>query len=163
MYDCDSTTVQYCIIGEGLYNSRNSKGARAYATQWGGEHSTMHHCLITNCNNRTPRFNGVRDNSNNPGDHDQFVDSEFFNNFSDSGNIGRGKPSATVFDQCLALITSTTALKPCLQYKSGAGKISMDNTCLLPDLDITDLQKFIKLFKRIRIQKLDSSLMIVNI
>ena len=83
-----------------------------------------------------------------------------FNNFSDSGNIGRGKPSATVFDQCLALITSTTALKPCLQYKSGAGKISMDNTCLIPDLDITDLQKFIKLFKRIRIQKLDSSLMV---
>ncbi len=83
-----------------------------------------------------------------------------FNNFSDSENIGRGKPSATVFDQCLALITSTTALKPCLQYKSGAGKISMDNTCLLPDLDITDLQKFIKLFKRIRIQKLDSSLMV---
>lgn len=83
-----------------------------------------------------------------------------FNNFSDSGNIGRGKPSATVFDQCLALITSTTALKPCLQYKSGAGKISMDNTCLLPDLDITDLQKFIKLFKRIRIQKLDSPLMV---
>ena len=83
-----------------------------------------------------------------------------FNNFSDSGNIGRGKPSATVCDQCLALITSTTALKPCLQYKSGAGKISMDNTCLLPDLDITDLQKFIKLFKRIRIQKLDSSLMV---
>ena len=83
-----------------------------------------------------------------------------FNNFSDSGNIGRGKPSATVFDQCLALITSTTALKPCLQYKSGAGKISMDNTCLLPDLDITDLQNFIKLFKRIRIQKLDSSLIV---
>lgn len=86
-----------------------------------------------------------------------------FNNFSDSGNIGRGKPSATVFDQCLALITSTTALKPCLQYKSGAGKISMDNTCLLPDLDITDLQKFIKLFKRIRIQKLDSSLMVAKV
>ena len=83
-----------------------------------------------------------------------------FNNFSDSGNIGRGKPSATVFDQCLALITSTTALKPCLQYKSGAGKISMDNTCLIPDLGITDLQNFIKLFKRIRIQKLDSSLMV---
>lgn len=80
MYDCDSTTVQWTIIGEGLYNSKNSKGARAYATQWGGEHSTMHHCLITNCNNRTPRFNGVRNESKNPGEHDQFVDSEFFNN-----------------------------------------------------------------------------------
>lgn len=82
-----------------------------------------------------------------------------FNAFSDSGNIGRGKPSATVFDQCLALITSTTALKPCLQYKSGTGKISMDNTCLIPDLDLSDLRNFIRLFKRIRIQKLDSSLM----
>lgn len=83
-----------------------------------------------------------------------------FNAFSDSGNIGRGKPSATVFDQCLALITSTTALKPCLQYKSGTGKISMDNTCLIPDLDLSDLRNFIRLFKRIRIQKLDSSLMV---
>ena len=83
-----------------------------------------------------------------------------FNSFSDSGNIGRGKPSATVLDQCFALITSTTALKPCLQYKSGVGKVSTDNTCLIPDLDISDLQNFIKLFKRIRIQKLDSSLMV---
>ena len=83
-----------------------------------------------------------------------------FNAFSDNGNIGRGKPSATVFDQCLALITSTTALKPCLQYKSGAGKLSIDNTCLIPDLDISDLRDFIRLFKRIRIQKLDSSLMV---
>ena len=83
-----------------------------------------------------------------------------FNAFSDNGNIGRGKPSATVFDQCLALITSTTALKPCLQYKSGVGKISTDNTCLIPDMNISDLQDFIRLFKRIRIQKLDSSLMV---
>ena len=83
-----------------------------------------------------------------------------FNAFSDNGNIGRGKPSATVFDQCLALITSTTALKPCLQYKSGTGKLSIDNTCLIPDLDISDLRDFIRLFKRIRIQKLDSSLMV---
>lgn len=80
MYDCDSTTVQWCIIGEGLYNSRNAKGARSYAMQWGGEHTTMHHTLITNCNNRMPRFNGVRSESKNRGDHDQFVDSEFFNN-----------------------------------------------------------------------------------
>ncbi|NPD91932.1 pectate lyase family protein [Xylanibacter muris] len=96
MYDCDSTTVQYCIIGEGLYNSKNTKGARAYATQWGGEHSTMHHCLITNCNNRTPRFNGVRDNSNNPGDHDQHVDSEFFNNVI----FNWGKPNSVYGGEC---------------------------------------------------------------
>lgn len=83
-----------------------------------------------------------------------------FNRFTDKGTFQRGKSKATVFDQCLALITSTTALKPCLQYKSGARKITMDNTCLIPDLNITDLQNFIKLFKRIRIQKLDNSLMV---
>lgn len=83
MYDCDSTTVQWTIIGEGLYNSKHNKGARAYATQWGGEHSTMHHCLITNCHNRCPRFNGVRDEAdlqNGHHNHDAQVDSEFANN-----------------------------------------------------------------------------------
>lgn len=79
-YDTDYTTIQWCIIGEGLYNSKNSKGARAYAMQWGGEHSTMHHTLITNSMSRSPRFNGVRSVSNNPGDHDRYVDSEFANN-----------------------------------------------------------------------------------
>ena len=83
-----------------------------------------------------------------------------FNRFTDKGTFQRGKSKATVFDQCLALITSTTALKPCLQYKSGARKISMDNTCLIPDLEISDLKNFIRLFKRIRIQKLDNSLMV---
>ncbi len=83
MYDTDSTTLQWSIIGEGLYNSKNAKGARAYATQWGGEHATMHHCLITNCHNRTPRFNGVRSEANiarGSHDHDAFVDNEFLNN-----------------------------------------------------------------------------------
>ena len=82
-YDTDSTTIQWSIIGEGLYNSKNKKGSRAYATQWGGEHSTMHHCLITNSLNRTPRFNGVRDDAQlDKGNHyhDAFVDSEFANN-----------------------------------------------------------------------------------
>ena len=82
-YDSDYTTVQWCIIGEGLYNSMNAKGARSYATQWGGEHSTMHHCLITNSNNRTPRFNGVRSESKiGQGEHthDAQVESGFVNN-----------------------------------------------------------------------------------
>lgn len=80
MYDCDSTTVQYCILAEGLYLSKNAKGARSYATQWGGEHATMHHCLIANVNNRAPRFNGMRKHSKYRGEHDQYVDNEFINN-----------------------------------------------------------------------------------
>ena len=75
MYDCDYTTVQWCMFTEPLYNSRNSKGARAYGAQWGGEHGTMHHCLFAHCVSRSPRFNGVRDNT-----HDRHVDSEFINN-----------------------------------------------------------------------------------
>jgi len=83
LYDADSTTMQYCIIGEGLYNSKHKKGERAYATQWGGEHSTMHHCLITNSYNRCPRFNGVRDEADlksGKHNHDAQVVSEFANN-----------------------------------------------------------------------------------
>ena len=83
LYDTDSTTVQWCIIGEGLYNSKHKKGARAYATQWGGEHGTMCYCLISNCLNRTPRFNGVRDEAdlaNGKRNHDAQVDNVFYNN-----------------------------------------------------------------------------------
>lgn len=76
-YDSKYTTVQWCIIGEGLYSSKNAKGARAYAMQWGGEHSTMHHTLITNSHSRSPRFNGVRSTGTG---HDKNVDSEFANN-----------------------------------------------------------------------------------
>ena len=75
MYDCDYTTVQWCIFAEGLYDSRNAKGNRAYGAQWGGEHATMHHCLFANNNSRSPRFNGVRDNVS-----DRHVDNEFVNN-----------------------------------------------------------------------------------
>lgn len=83
MYDTDSTTVQWSIIAEGLYKSKHSKGVRSYATQWGGEHATMHHCLISNCVSRTPRFNGVRDEANlaqGEHNHDAHVDNEFLNN-----------------------------------------------------------------------------------
>lgn len=101
-YDTDYTTIQWCIIGEGLYNSKNSKGARAYATQWGGEHSTMHHSLITNSHSRAPRFNGVRSASTNKGEHDYQVDSEFANNvvynWSGSGNQYGGEYAQSVVE-----------------------------------------------------------------
>lgn len=75
MYDCNYTTVQWCIFSESLYNSGNTKGARAYGAQWGGEHGTMHHCLFAHNVSRSPRFNGVRASVN-----DRQVDSEFINN-----------------------------------------------------------------------------------
>ena len=75
LYDNNNTTTQWCIFAEGLYNSRNDKGARAYGAQWGGKRSTMHHCLFANNNSRSPRFNGVR-----PENHDRQAINEFTNN-----------------------------------------------------------------------------------
>lgn len=91
MFDNEVTTVQHCIIGEGLYHSYNVKtsgesSGRGFAMQWGGEKSNMHHVLITNCNGRAPRFNGVRGESPwLPGEgkahaHDMEVDGDFANN-----------------------------------------------------------------------------------
>lgn len=75
LYDNNKTTTQWCIFAEGLYNSRNDKGNRAYGAQWGGKRSTMHHCLFANNNSRSPRFNGVR-----PENHDRQAINEFTNN-----------------------------------------------------------------------------------
>lgn len=92
MFDNDTTTVQHCIIGEGLYHSYNVKttgetAGRSFAMQWGGEHSNMHHVLITNSNGRGPRFNGVRSPnawlSGKEGKahaHDCQIDGDFANN-----------------------------------------------------------------------------------
>ena len=92
MFDNDTTTVQYCIIGEGLYHSYNAKttgddSGRAFAMQWGGDHSNMHHTLITNCNGRAPRFNGVREANawlaganGKQYAHDCHIDGDFANN-----------------------------------------------------------------------------------
>ena len=92
MFDNDTTTVQNCIIGEGLYHSYNVKttgddSGRAFAMQWGGDHSNMHHTLITNCNGRAPRFNGVREanawlagKDGKQYAHDVHIDGDFVNN-----------------------------------------------------------------------------------
>ena len=92
MFDNDTTTVQYCIVGEGLYHSYNVKttgddSGRSFSMQWGGDHSNMHHVLITNCNGRAPRFNGVREaKAWLPGAdgkqyaHDCHIDGDFANN-----------------------------------------------------------------------------------
>jgi CRISPR-associated protein Cas8c/Csp2 len=84
--------------------------------------------------------------------------------FSEKGGVGRGKTSCTVYEQGLALISSLTPLKPCLQYRiMQKGKPNMFNVCIIPDIPLDALKEFIELFKRMRIQKLESDLLIGNV
>lgn len=62
IYDNVNTTIQWCILHEGLYNSGHNKGVRSYGSQWGGQSATYHHNLLAHNYNRSPRFNGARSN-----------------------------------------------------------------------------------------------------
>jgi hypothetical protein len=60
MYDIKNTTVQWCIISEGLYDAGHQKGHRSYGGVWGGQYASYHHNLIAHQNSRAVRFNGSR-------------------------------------------------------------------------------------------------------
>lgn len=66
VYAGDSTTLQWNIISEPLnYSYHFETGDKdyehhGYGAIWGGLHMTAHHNLFAHCNNRCPRFNGIR-------------------------------------------------------------------------------------------------------
>lgn len=60
MYDTKNTSVQWCIVSEGLYNAGHMKGKRSFGGVWGGQYASYHHNLIAHLNNRAIRFNGAR-------------------------------------------------------------------------------------------------------
>ena len=66
VYAGDSTTLQWNIISEPLnYSYHFETGDKDYERHgyggiWGGLHLTAHHNLFAHCNNRNPRFNGIR-------------------------------------------------------------------------------------------------------
>ncbi len=66
VYAGDSTTLQWNIISEPLnYSYHFETGDKdyehhGYGAIWGGLHLTAHHNLFAHCNNRNPRFNGIR-------------------------------------------------------------------------------------------------------
>lgn len=74
IYDNSFTTVQNCIVHEGLYEGGHKKGNRSFAAQWGGQSATFYHNLLAHNKTRSPRFNGSR------GDNDRKVFIEYTNN-----------------------------------------------------------------------------------
>ncbi len=60
MYDTKNTTVQWCIVSEGLFEAGHMKGRRSFGGVWGGQFASYHHNLIAHLNNRAIRFNGAR-------------------------------------------------------------------------------------------------------
>ena len=73
MYDTKNTTVQWCIVSEGLYEAGHMKGHRSYGGVWGGQYASYHHNLIAHLNSRAIRFNGARA-------HDTFALIDYRNN-----------------------------------------------------------------------------------
>ena len=75
IYDNHFTTVQWCIVHEGLHDAGHKKGVRGYGCQWGGSPATFHHNLLAHNDSRSPRINGA---SNPQGDRNVFL--EYQNN-----------------------------------------------------------------------------------
>lgn len=66
VYAGDSTTLQWNLIAEPLnYSYHFETGDKdyehhGYGAIWGGKHLSAHHNLFAHCNNRNPRFDGIR-------------------------------------------------------------------------------------------------------
>ena len=66
IYAGDSTTLQWNLIAEPLnYSFHFETGDKdyehhGYGAIWGGRHLSAHHNLFAHCNNRNPRFDGIR-------------------------------------------------------------------------------------------------------
>jgi len=87
-YDNDYTTVQWCIVHEGLFRADHAKGDRGYGCQWGGQNATYHHNLLAHNDSRSPRFNGARSNASGT---DRNVLIDFVNNV----NFNWGRQSSS--------------------------------------------------------------------
>lgn len=68
IYQCDSITVQWCIISESMSRSNHVKGAHGFGGIWGSNYGTYHHNLLAHHSSRNPRMasgSGYTDHRNN--------------------------------------------------------------------------------------------------
>lgn len=93
VYAGDSSTIQWTIISEPLNYSYHFETGdtdfeyHGYGGIWGGKHLTAHHNLFAHCNNRTPRFDGIR---NSPIENVDFRNNVIFNWGSNNIYAGEG-------------------------------------------------------------------------
>lgn len=93
IYAGDSTTLQWNIIAEPLnYSYHFETGDTDYEHHgfggiWGGRHFTAHHNLFAHCNNRNPRFDGIR---NCPEENVDYRNNVIYNWGSNSIYAGEG-------------------------------------------------------------------------
>ena len=72
-YGGDSLTLQWNMISEPLNYSYHLENGdvdyerHGYGGIWGGQHASFHHNLFAHCQGRVPRFDGVRNLGNVPG------------------------------------------------------------------------------------------------
>jgi len=87
-----------------------------------------------------------------------------FLNFSLTSSIGRGKPKTSLFEVALNAISSLSIEKPYLQYRiERRGGPETANTCIIPDLPLAEMMDFVRLFKRLKMSKSSSDLLIGNV
>lgn len=68
IYNCKNVTVQWCLVGESLFQSVHNKGNHGFGGIWGSDYSSYHHNLIVNNSSRNVRFSngsGYTDYRNN--------------------------------------------------------------------------------------------------
>ena len=93
VYAGDSTTLQWNMIYEPLnYSYHFETGDKdfehhGYGGIWGGRHLTAHHNLFAHCNNRNPRFDGIR---NAPEENVDYRNNVIYNWGSNSIYAGEG-------------------------------------------------------------------------
>lgn len=93
VYAGDSTTLQWNLISEPLnYSYHFEEGDKDYEHHgfgaiWGGFHASFHHNLFAHCNNRTPRFDGIR---NTPSENCDYRNNVIYNWGTNNVYAGEG-------------------------------------------------------------------------
>lgn len=93
VYAGDSTTLQWNMIYEPLnYSYHFEEGDKdfehhGFGAIWGGRHLSAHHNLFAHCNNRNPRFDGIR---NSPEENVDYRNNVIYNWGTNSIYAGEG-------------------------------------------------------------------------